>query len=79
MKKSWDLALLLAMLPFVGLAGCGGREETSLPAEMDVLLITVDTLRFDSLGFMGGSTDVTPTLDRLAAGCVLRFPLKACC
>ncbi len=33
----------------------------------DVLLITIDTLRADALGFAGNSAVETPTLDRLAA------------
>ncbi|WP_254768545.1 sulfatase [Salinilacihabitans rarus] len=33
----------------------------------DVVLITVDSLRADRCGFMGGGADVTPTLDALAA------------
>ena len=33
----------------------------------DVLLVTIDTLRADAVGFDGGPAGVTPTLDRLAA------------
>ncbi len=39
----------------------------SRPAE-DVILITIDTLRADALGFMGNASVATPTLDRLSAG-----------
>ncbi len=41
--------------------GAGGRAES-------VLLITVDTLRADALGFAGNAEAATPTLDALAAG-----------
>jgi arylsulfatase A-like enzyme len=57
--------LLLAAGLAAGTAGC--REETAgLPEGSNVLLITVDTLRRDSLGFLAG-TDGTPALDQLAA------------
>jgi arylsulfatase A-like enzyme/Flp pilus assembly protein TadD len=38
------------------------------PRRPDVLLITIDTLRADSLGFAGNRKVSTPVLDRLAAG-----------
>ena len=34
----------------------------------DIVLVTIDTLRADSLGFSGNERVATPTLDRLAAG-----------
>ncbi|MFL6197643.1 MAG: sulfatase-like hydrolase/transferase [Thermoanaerobaculia bacterium] len=37
------------------------------PAPPDILLITIDTLRADALGFAGNSRVQTPVLDRLAA------------
>ncbi len=37
------------------------------PPRPDVLLITIDTLRADALGFAGNRTVETPVLDRLAA------------
>ena len=33
----------------------------------DVVLVTLDTLRWDALGFMGNGESVTPNLDRLAS------------
>ncbi len=47
--------------------------DLSLPAApaapvRDVVLITIDTLRADVLGFMGSDEVATPTLDRLSAG-----------
>lgn len=46
------------------LAGCGGASERP----RNVLLISVDTLRRDHLGCYGHPADVSPTIDRLAAG-----------
>jgi arylsulfatase A-like enzyme len=54
MPKPWLL------LPLVLLAGCG--REAPRP---DMVLITIDTLRPDALGWIGQRND-TPTLDRLA-------------
>ncbi|HEX6200396.1 MAG TPA: sulfatase-like hydrolase/transferase, partial [Thermoanaerobaculia bacterium] len=59
--------------------GCGGegadpaRERPGAAAApagapvRDVLLVTVDTLRADALGFAGNARAATPALDRLAA------------
>ena len=57
------LAALLATVP-----GASAQEQ---PPPPDVLLITIDTLRPDALGFLGGPP--TPTIDRLAAK-ARRFP-----
>jgi arylsulfatase A-like enzyme/Flp pilus assembly protein TadD len=52
-----------------GVRGGGGEPLAApLPADArDVLLITIDTLRADALGFAGNREVATPTLDRLAA------------
>ena len=39
--------------------------QLELPKDLNVVLITVDTLRFD-LGYMGYSRPITPNIDRLA-------------
>ena len=54
----------------------GGTRPESAPVEFfqpvqggfakHVLLITIDTLRFDALGFMGNDEAATPTMDALA-------------
>lgn len=54
------VVLAVALLPAAGCRDAGG------PAPTSVLLITVDTLRPDALGFIGGRTR-TPAVDRLAA------------
>src|SRR5688572_10851900 len=75
-------ALLSVALAGIGAAGCGGEDRERPAAEApgraseaapNLLLLTVDTLRPDALGWVaeasgngGGSRD-TPNLDRLAA------------
>src|SRR5205807_4958746 len=58
----------------VGLAvlagGCGAfHSEPAVRrhAGLDVLLITIDTLRADAIGAYGNSRASTPSIDRLAA------------
>src|SRR5262245_52427122 len=50
--------------------GCRSASAPSIRREpgLNVLLITVDTLRADALGAYGNSRAVTPWMDRLAAG-----------
>ncbi len=45
-----------------------GASGAAPPVVESVLLITVDTLRADALGFAGNQRAATPALDRLAAG-----------
>lgn len=49
-------------------ASAGTAEPAGLAAVDDILLITVDTLRADVLGFAGGTLVSTPNLDKMAAG-----------
>jgi choline-sulfatase len=56
-----DRRLVLAACALSFLAGCGPRRA---PVR-HVLLVTIDTLRADRLGFMGSDV-ATPNLDRLA-------------
>jgi len=51
----------VAVLFFL-LSSCGAREEERL----NLLLITIDTLRADRLGCYGGNEALTPSIDRLA-------------
>lgn len=55
----------LAALAVVLAAGSSVAAPARPP---DVLLITIDTLRADAVGFMGNRRGTTPVLDRLAAG-----------
>ncbi|WP_394820659.1 sulfatase-like hydrolase/transferase [Pendulispora albinea] len=53
-----------------GAAGGAGRAKAELPNDLNLILITVDTLRPD-VGFMGYDKAVTPNLDRLAEKSVI--------
>jgi len=68
MRSSLLLALALST---VLATGCQGRPGASGSAPShegaDVVLVTVDTLRADALGFAGNARVETPVLDRLAA------------
>jgi arylsulfatase A-like enzyme/Flp pilus assembly protein TadD len=80
--RSLLLVGLVGLVGVSGLLGCGGRDggggseaepsgasgrASSEPAE-SVILITIDTLRADALGFTGNEDVETPALDRLASG-----------
>ena len=59
-------AALLACVPLWGLqAGCGDSPPLNL------ILISVDTLRADRLGCYGYARDTSPAIDRFAGGAVL--------
>jgi arylsulfatase A-like enzyme/Tfp pilus assembly protein PilF len=62
-------ALILAALA-AGTAGCRPGPDRSVPSHegADVVLVTIDTLRADAVGFGGNRRVETPVLDRLAAG-----------
>ncbi len=76
------LAIFAAALALVACGGSGGDAPGAPPAAQttgaapaptvgrveNVLLVTVDTLRWDALGFAGNGRVETPVLDRLAAG-----------
>lgn len=66
-------------------SSCGGSRSERVPPEIDasadvhrgirdVVLVTVDTLRWDATGFSGSGKVATPTMDRLASGGVV-FPV----
>ena len=58
----WALALAASD------GGCRKAPEQPLPAvsNPDIVLITIDTLRYDALGFTGNPRVATPNLDRIA-------------
>ena len=75
------------MISLVALSGCGSRDSKTEPApalrRLNLLLVTIDTLRADRLGCYGYSRVATPNLDRLASsgvlfeGAVTQAPLTA--
>src|SRR5689334_12834300 len=72
MRRPLAVSLALVLLTVLGCRGEGGSAGdggvSSRPGEaVDVILITIDTLRADSLGFAGNQDVSTPVLDRLAA------------
>ncbi|HUG55147.1 MAG TPA: sulfatase-like hydrolase/transferase [Vicinamibacteria bacterium] len=71
------LALLLGLASIVAAAALQGRRpavhEVVRRPGLDVLLVTIDTLRADALGAYGSETGASPLIDRLAAqGVVFR-------
>jgi arylsulfatase A-like enzyme/Tfp pilus assembly protein PilF len=61
-----------AVITLCLIAACGGGARPHPLAQgslrgWNVLLVTVDTLRFDRVGAYGNTLGLTPTLDRLAA------------
>src|SRR5246127_2477564 len=56
MKRAYLLIFLLA---------CQRRERPAVPA--DIILVTIDTVRADSVGYAGNTRVKTPFLDRIAA------------
>jgi arylsulfatase A-like enzyme/Flp pilus assembly protein TadD len=74
MKRSWRLPTACLLAVALAFAGCR-RESPAAPAAAaggprvprDVVLITIDTLRFDAPSFDGNPRGTTPNLDRFAA------------
>ena len=50
----------------LAVAGCGGRAPR-VPRAENVLVVTIDTLRWDRVGAFGGPPNLTPHLDSLAS------------
>jgi choline-sulfatase len=71
-RKRWPLfaggALILAGAAILLVFLRDGRASSRGPAHRNVLLITIDTLRWDRLGSYGATLKATPVLDRLAEG-----------
>ena len=70
-RPEWRWLAALAVLAFSAggawlLLGRSSGFEPQKTSDQNVLLITIDTLRADALGFAGGRA-ATPNLDRLAA------------
>jgi arylsulfatase A-like enzyme len=66
--------LVLAVMPVPGMGGSGAvapevapEPATARAGQPDVVLVSIDTLRADSLGAYGHSPSITPEMDRIAA------------
>jgi arylsulfatase A-like enzyme/tetratricopeptide (TPR) repeat protein len=57
----------VVLLLSFGLAACRAHEESPVRSPRDIVLVTIDTLRYDAVGFDGNSRGTTPNLDRFAA------------
>jgi arylsulfatase A-like enzyme/Flp pilus assembly protein TadD len=62
----WSSGVLLAVALLAASAGCR-RDRALAPNSVDVVLVTIDTWRYDSAGFDGNTRGTTPNLDALAA------------
>ena len=61
------VAALVAALALACDAGQHPRPAAREPLARNVLVVTVDTLRADAVGALGGPADATPAIDALAA------------
>jgi len=67
----WVLAVIVVLIPLLSL-GSGPDESRQVRAEAEnVVLIVVDTLAAQHLGFMGYERDTSPFMDRLASRSVV--------
>ena len=63
------IALIVTVLMAAGSVGCRPRQGRGGHRERpNILLVTIDTLRWDQVGCYGGPEGQTPNLDALAAG-----------
>ncbi len=63
-------AIMLCLTYLTAACGGSGRRDPFVKDSLrgwNVLLVTIDTLRFDRVGAYGNALGLTPTLDRLAA------------
>src|SRR3954452_1851944 len=70
MYPSLTVRRLLLLLSALSILACN-REASAPPNALhgkpDIILVTIDTLRADSVGFAGNTRVKTPFLDRLAS------------
>src|SRR5690242_5151751 len=59
---------LLALASIVPAVGCGRQPAIHREAGLNVLLVTIDTLRADAVGAYGSRRGATPLIDRIASG-----------
>lgn len=57
---------IVSILPVLILLSCGEPSDRDISGKPNILLIIIDTLRADHLGYWGYSRDISPVLDSLA-------------
>lgn len=67
-RRSWVAAIVILAASAALAVGWQRQRRPAGPRPINVLLITIDTLRADALGSYGKPDAGTPWLDRLAAG-----------
>jgi choline-sulfatase len=69
--RAWSRGVLVTTVA-AALVACGCRRDAALTvvaaSPQAIVLVTIDTLRFDRLGAYGSTRGLTPALDRFAAG-----------
>jgi len=74
-RAAWMASILifLALFSFLPVLGrkASGEDQTGDGQTPNLLILTIDTLRADSLGCFGSETISTPVIDRLAGEAVL--------
>ncbi len=70
MKTTNRLALFLFLVPVVGgvcvMIGCGASDEAAFDDKLNLIIISLDTLRADHLGSYGYERNTSPNIDRFA-------------
>ncbi|MBI5118369.1 sulfatase [Candidatus Poribacteria bacterium] len=81
MRKIPRFKIFLLLALSATLLQCADRPQVSVKNEMNVLLITIDTLRADHLGCYGYTQHVSPSIDALAhrgvlfSNCISQCPM----
>ena len=65
MRRAWSPPRWIWLIALL-LVSCRREPAREARIARDVVLVTIDTLRFDAVGFDGNSRDTTPNLDRFA-------------
>ena len=76
MRIAQRSAMAISAAVFLFAGGCGGEPSPAVerPEQINVLLITIDTLRYDHLGCYGNENVSTPLIDGIAAeGALFEF------
>lgn len=71
LKKAIAPLVLGAVFVLPAVAGPGAAPSGGAPRRLNLLLVTVDTLRADRVGALNPKSSLTPNMDRLAARSVI--------